>query len=188
MVRRRQVLALGGVGIALLYPHASATACSISPQNRTPFNDRRSRGSIADFVQLLNEAATLPEEEAIRRRDEMGVVLEDAWVEERVGERDRSHAGRDYLFVREFRMAGGQLDTRPIEIEEINLIRRLGNRATYQFTMKRYSFHPADPEGCNGLFTHDAFYGYERLSCLATTYANRLQAVRRFPEWYLEGE
>jgi len=186
MVRRRQVLALGGVGMALLYPNASATACSISPQNRTPFNDRRSRGAITDFVTLLNEAATLPEDEAIRRQDAMSVVLEDAWVEERVGDRERSHVGRDYLFVKEFRMAGGRLDTRPIEIEEINLIRRLGNRATYQFTMKRYSFHPADPEGCNGLFTHEAFYGYDRLSCLATTYANRLQAVRRFPEWYLD--
>jgi hypothetical protein len=36
------------------------------------------------------------------------------------------------------------------------------------------------------MFVHDEYYGYDRISCLATLTANRLATVRRFPEWYLE--
>ena len=186
MIGRRRFLGVVGVGASMIWAAEEAAACSIVATNVTPFSDRRSRAAIAEFVALLNEAATLPNEELMRRQDEMSVVIEDEWVDERVGDREPGHGGRDYLFVKEFRVSGGRLDPRPIEIEDINLIRRLGNKATYQFTLKRYSYHPADYEGCNGLFTHDAYYGYDRLSCLATTYANRLQTVRRFPEWYLD--
>lgn len=185
MIGRRQLLSMVGVGVGMLWTSRDAAACSIVPTSRTPFHDRRSRASIGKFVALLNEAATLSDEELMRRQDEMSVVLEDDWVDEQVGDRQTGAIGRDYLFVKQFRVSGGILDPRPIEVEDVNLIRRLGNRATYQFTLKRYSYHPADLEGCNGLFTHDAYYGYDRLSCLATTSANRLQTVRRFPEWYL---
>ena len=132
MIDRRHVLGLTAAGVVLLWSAEDAAACTIAVQDRTTFSDRRSRAAIAEFVALLNEAPTLSEGELIRRLDEMSVVLEDDWVDERVGDRAPGHVGRDYLFVKEFRLSGGKLDSRPIEVEETNLLRRLGNRATYQ--------------------------------------------------------
>ncbi len=156
--------------------------------NRTPFSDRKCRRAIAEFVSLLNDAPSLTLEDVSQRLDDMGVSIEEDWVDEALDERRLSLTNGDqqYAFAREFRMSYGMLDPRPIELEDINLIRRVGNRATYQFTLRRYSYHAADLEGCNGLFAHDEYYGHERSSCLATLYANRLNTVRRFPEWYLE--
>lgn len=156
MIGRRQFFGAAGVGVGLLWSARDAAACSIVAASRTPFSDRRSRQAITEFITLLNGAPTLSDDELIRRQDEMSIALEDEWVEERVGGRQPGHIGRNYLFVKEFRRSGGRLDPRPIQIDDINLIRRLGNRATYQFTLKRYSYHPADPEGCNGMFTHEA--------------------------------
>ena len=183
---RRHFLGLSAMAAGMLWPAGDASACSIVATNRTPFSDRTSRAAIASWVQFLNEAGTLPDDDLIRRHGDLSVVLEDEWVDEVVGDREPGHIGRDYLFVKEFRLSGGRLDPRPIELEETNLLRRLGNRATYQFTLKRYSYHPADFEGCNGMFTHDEYYGFDRISCLATLTANHLRTVRRFPEWYLE--
>jgi hypothetical protein len=186
MIGRRQFFGLTAAGVAAMLPGTEAAACSLVATNRTPFNERANRRAIAHFVRLLNVAPGLPEEEVVRQSDDLAFSIEDEWVDETLGERSASDVERQSTFLREYRFAGGRLDPKPIELESTNLIRRLGNRATYQFTLKRYSYHPADPEGCNGMFVHDAHYGYDRISCLAALSANRLRHVRRFHEWYLE--
>ncbi|UIJ44784.1 hypothetical protein LZK98_17260 [Sphingomonas cannabina] len=187
MIRRRQFFGLTATGLGMLWSGSEAAACTLVAVNRAPFRDRMCRRALAEFVALLNDAPSLPVEDVLRRKDEIGVWIEEGWVDDRLGEeRSNKDADRQYTFVREFRLSAGILDPRPIEIDGINLVRRLGNRATYQFTLKRYAYHPADPEGCNGLFVHDEYYGDDRLSCLATFSANHLKTVRRFPEWYLE--
>jgi hypothetical protein len=183
---RRQFFGVAAAGLGALWWGSEAAACSLTGTNRTPFDDRKSRAAIAGFVKLLNEAPSMPQREVTRLQEDLGFVIESEWVDEELGDRSPTDVERQTTFVREFRTSEGKLDPRPITIDGINLIRRLGNQATYQFTLKRYSYHPADPEGCNGMFVHDEYYGYNRTSCLATLLANRLQTVRRFPEWYLE--
>jgi len=187
MIERRRFVGLAFAGLGMCWSASEARACSIAAVNRTPFSDRRCRQAIAEFVTLLNEAPSLSWDDASRRLDEMGVEIEEDWARELTWDRSMTNVDRQYAFVQEYRKSGGILDPKPVEIDELNLIRRLGNRATYQFSLKRYSYHPADPEGCNGLFVHDEYYGYDRLACLATFSANRLNGVRRFPEWYLDG-
>lgn len=185
MIGRREVLAAGAIGVALAFP-APANACSISVDRRERFSDRACRQAIEAWVDLLNQAPQMTLDQVSEAVDEMSVSLDSDMVWDALGERTATETGRDYLFYKEFRLSGGRLDTRPIRIDEVNLIRRLRNRATYQFTLERYSFHPADPEGCNGMFTHGEFWGEERDSYLATFWNNRLQSVKPFPEWYLE--
>ena len=185
MIRRRQLFGLTAAGASSLWLGSRAEACSISPSNRTPFSDRNCRRALAEFVRFLNEAPSLTDDALAARADELSVSLEWEWVAETLGDRSQA-ADSEYTFLREFRLSGGRLDPEPIKLVAINLIRRLGNKSTYQFTLERFSYYPADPEGCNGLFTHDEYYGVDRTAYLATFSANYLKTIRRFPEWYLE--
>ena len=185
MIGRREVLACGAAGVALaLAP--SAEACSLVANPRRRFSDRACRAALQAWVDLLNRAPQMSIEQIEEVDDELSVEIDDELVDDVVSEEINSADERRQAFYKEFRLSGGRLDTRPIRIDEINLIRQLRSLATYQFTLERYSYHPADPEGCDGLFTHDEYWGLDRVSYLATFTNNRMQSVRRFPEWYLE--
>ena len=185
MIGRREVLAAGAAGVALLAAPA-AEACSIVAQRFVRFSDRASRQALQEWVELLYVGPSMSAEAIADRVDDLNISIDEDMVWNVLGERTNTDTDRGYTFYKEFRLSGGRLDTRPIRIAETNLIRQLRNQATYQFTLERYSYHPADPEGCNGMFTHDEYWGVDRVSYLATLLNNRLRSVRPFPEWYLE--
>lgn len=190
-IGRRELLAAGaaavGVGLA-----GRAEACSIVADQRVPFDDAACRAALREFVRLLNEGPSLSREQIGERSDEMNLSIDDDMVDyalHGLTEQQRNQETQSqYAFFERFRLSAGVADPRPIELQEVNRIRRLRNRASYQFTLRRYSYHPADWEGCNGLFTHDEYYGYDRTAYLATFWNNRLRSVKLFPEWYLEEE
>lgn len=185
MIGRRELLAAGAVGAALLAAPA-AQACTLTGEVRRKFSDRACRAALEEWVELLNQGPQMSADAIAERVDDLNITIDDDMVGEALAETANTETGRDTRFYKEFRLSGGRLDTRPIRIDGINLIRQLKSRATYQFTLERYSYHPADPEGCNGLFTHDEYWGVERDSYLATFWNNRLRTIRPFPEWYLE--
>ena len=188
VVGRRALMlgALAGMGAIASGP---ADACSIVPDPNVPFRDEACRAALQAWVDLLNAGPDMPLERLNHLVDEMSVAItDDDMITFAVGERNgtATETERNYLFYKNFRVSGGRSDPRPIRIAQVHLIRRLRNRATYQFTLERYSYHPADHEGCNGLFVHDEYYGIDRTSYLATFWLNRLRTVKPFPEWYLE--
>ena len=185
MIGRRELLAAGAAGLVLALP-ARADACSIVANPPERFSDRSCRRALRLWVELLNRAPSMSAEALSGEVEEISVSIDEEMIDSVASERINSTDERRYAFYRDFRMSGGKLDTRPIRIDEVNLIRQLGGRATYQFTLERFSYHPADPEGCNGLFTHDEYWGVDRVSYLATFWNNRLESVKPFPEWYLE--
>jgi len=103
-----------------------------------------------------------------------------------LGDRVPPSPNHPVQFYKEFRLSAGRPDPRPIRISELNLLRRVGTRAVYQFTLDRYSYHSADDDGCNGMFTHDEFYGVDRVAYLATFSNNQLQQIKLFQDWPLE--
>ena len=181
---RRELIAAGVVGLGLVAA-APVEACSLTAVRRRPYSDSECRRELQRFVNLLNAAPILSPEALSERAQELSVTLDETMVENAVGDEGSWDEQRD-RFYREFKISDGKPDPRPIRLREANLIRRLGNRAAYQFTLERYSYHAADEEGCNGMFTHDEYYGVDRTSYLATFVANGLEAVKDFPEWPLE--
>jgi hypothetical protein len=181
---RRELMGAAAIGLGLA-AFSPAAACSLTATRLAPFRDDQCRRGLQAFVDLLNAGPGLSAEALSDRASELGVSLDQAMVETLVGNQGTFYDQRD-RFYREFRLSDGKLDPRPIRLSEANLIRRYRNRATYQFTLERYSYHAADPEGCNGMFVHDEFYGVDRISYLATFSANILATVKLFPEWPLE--
>ncbi|HYE29666.1 MAG TPA: hypothetical protein VEA61_15720 [Allosphingosinicella sp.] len=184
---RREMLASGVLAAALLAAPA-AEACSLTGERRVRFSDADCRESLERWVALLNDGPRLTLEAIEERAAEVlrNVEIEDEMIEAAVGERTGDMTDRTHLFYKQFLVSDDRLDARPVRIHDVNLFRRLRNRASYQFTLERYSYHAADPEGCNGLFTHDEYWGVERTSYVGAFHNNRLQSVRLFPEWYLE--
>ena len=183
MIARREVIAAGALGLTLAFA-PPADACSLTATRRVRFDDRACRRALQAWVDLLNRGPQMTLDEIETAADAMSVSLDDEMLD--FVERAEAETERVYRFYKEFRLAGGRLDPRPIGIDEMNLIRQLRNRAAFQFTLERYSYHPADPEGCNGMFTHDEYWGVDRVSYLAAFLNNRLQSVKLFPEWPLE--
>src|SRR3546814_1010192 len=94
----------------------------------------------------MNEAPSLPPGAVSDWVDSRAIEVEVEYpVSENVG-----GALYNYLFFREYRISGGKLDPDPIRLKEINLIRNVKNHASFQFTLTRNQFSPADDEGCNG--------------------------------------
>lgn len=192
MIARRELLAAGTAGAAL-FAAAPAHACSVAATRREPFSDRECLQSLRQWVNLLNAAPSMAENQLRGQVDDLSVsVNDDHLLFGVLAERVRDPDLRSYGFYREFRLSGGRLDPRPIRLAETNRIRRVGTRATYQFTLERYRYRPdvteeeAAGDSCgNGAVP--AHYETERTSYLATFWNNRLQAVKQFPEWYLEG-
>ncbi len=185
MIGRRELIA-GGVAVVGGLVSSSAQACSLTYYPRTPFNDQVCRASLVAWVALLNEETGSPSESLISKIDDLDVEVGDNILEEILSEAELADADRGYTLYTRFRVSDGKLDRAPIKLKEVNRIRKLRNRASYQFTLVRQSYHAADEEGCNGLFTHDELWSADQTSYLATFWNNRLQAVKLFPEWYLE--
>lgn len=182
-VGRREILAGGIIGIgALLAPPAEA--CSLTGVRRVRFDDDACRQALRDWVELLNSAPKMSVEAVEAKAEALNVTLDDDLLDDHAG--DGGVLDRSVAFYRRFRMSDERLDPRPIRISEIQLLRQLKNRAAYQFALERYSYHAADEEGCNGMFTHGEYFGIERSAYLATFRNNRFDSIRTFPEWPLE--
>ncbi len=177
-IERRTFIA-AGLGIAGTLLGSGAKACSIPASVKSrPFSDAACRRQIRELVALLNEAPS------------MHPSAVEAWLEHRSIEfgDDLLWTGSEQLdaatFVRTFKLSDGKVDGKPIRLADVSLIRERGNRASYAFTLRRYSYHAADPEGCNGLFVHDEYWGEEEAAYIAAFENNRMGTLRGFPEWF----
>jgi hypothetical protein len=180
MIERRQFITLAAGAAALGAAAAPAKACSIVGTRISRFSDEKSRRALADFVRLLNDGPGLSEEALAERTRTIRPSIGDDLV---VG-LDAPATIRD--FVRAYRLSNGRLDPEPIRLVGATLIRQVGNKAAYQFTLRRFSYHEADEEGCNGMFVHPAYYGEVDHSLIAAMENNQLRSVRAFPEWHIE--
>lgn len=126
------------------------------------------------------------------RASAMSEAAINAWLDERGLDFDEAllWSGTEQLsptaFVRTFKVSGGKVDTKPIGLSDVALIQQRKNRAAYAFTLQRYSYTPADPEGCNGMFTHDEFWGYGSSGYIASFENNKMKTFRGFPEWFAD--
>lgn len=116
----------------------------------------------------------------------------EAWTEEKnidfsdeLLEADAERIGPADL-IGTFKISGGKLDIKPIRLLDLEIVQQRANQASYAFTLKRYSYTPADPEGCNGMFTHDEFWQFESAGYIASFKNNRMRTFRPFPEWFAE--
>lgn len=177
MLDRRDILAAGLVGIGVSVA-SGASACSLTARKNVRFSDALCQRQIEQFVDLLNRASEMAEEDVQKAVEELSVSLEPdlLWQGDKTID--------DVTFFRTYRVSSGKLDTKPIDLREVTLIRQRGQSASYAFTLRRYSYHPADDEGCNGLFTHDEYWGNEDTGYIAVFNDNRLLSVREFIEWF----
>lgn len=182
MIVRREVLA-GGVLAAAFLVAPAAEACSLTGTRRVRFDDDACRQALHDWVDLLNSGPKMSDAALEVKVEALNVTLDDEMVDDHVGD---DHPDRRVAFYKQFRLSDERLDPRPIRISEIHLLRQLKNQAAYQFALDRYSYHAADEEGCNGLFTHGEYFGIERSAYLATFRNNEFDSLRTFPEWPLE--
>jgi hypothetical protein len=185
MIDRRALLAAAAAGMSALAA-GGAEACSLTATRNRPFDDRACRRRIRDWAALLDRGAGMSDSAIDAAAEAIGGSVDHDIVLAVLGDRVPPSPERPVQFYKEFRLAGGRPDPRPIRLSELNLLRRVGSRAVYQFTLDRYSYHPADQEGCNGMFTHDEFYGVDRTAYLATFQNNQLQAIKWFEDWPLE--
>jgi hypothetical protein len=186
MIGRRALLAGAAAGISAL-AGGSAEACSvIATRSSRPFDDRICRRRIRDWVALLERGPAMSDAAIEAAAEALGVAVHRDIAGAALGDRARPPSGGPVQFYKAFRLSAGRPDPRPIRISELNLLRRVQNRAAYQFTLDRYSYHPADDEGCNGLFTHAEYYGLDRTAYLATFANNRFQEIKWFQDWPLE--
>jgi hypothetical protein len=184
-IGRRAVLVGGALGLGALAA-TSAEACSLVPVRNLPFQDEACRRRIRDWVALLERGPAMTDAAIEAAAEALHGWVDHDIVSVVLGDRVPPSPNWPVQFYKEFRLSAGRPDPRPIRISELNLLRRVGSRGVYQFTLDRYSYHPADHEGCNGLLTHDEYYGVDRTAYLATFYNNQLQAIKWFTDWPLE--
>ena len=179
---RRTILLAGAALVAGSAGAGPVSACSLAgtPRSR-PFRREACERELRELVRILNEAPSMSAEAV------------EAWYEQREFEVDDDllWTGADGnmevpAFLRTYRLSGGKLDSKPIRLAELELVRQRGSRAAFAFALKRYSYHPADPEGCNGMFIHDEYWGEEQTGYIATFVNNRLERLREFPEWFAD--
>lgn len=180
MIARRELLGIGAAGATLLASSATQACTIIPPAKAKPFRRAECEQQIHDLVAFMNKAPGLPPDAVSDWVDARAIEVEFEYpVSENVG-----GVLYNYLFFREYGMSGGKLDPDPIRIKEISLIRNVGNRASFQFTLTRNQFFPADEEGCNGLFTHGEYFQKTDTAFIARFFNNRLKSFRDFPEWF----
>ena len=180
MIRRRELF-IAGMATSLVAISGTADACSIFGRPRVePIDERECRAELQRLVDFLNQAHDLPVGEVEEWLEESGVSI-----------RDYLRMSSDYpneqevaQWAKTYRVSDGTVDPKPVELFETNLIRNVDHNTAMQFTLRSYRFNAADPEGCNGLLTHDAYFGYEQDAYIGTFYNNRLRYVRRFDEWF----
>lgn len=181
MIGRRGLLGFGAVGAALVASSATQ-ACTIVPLPKAkPFGRSECEQQINDLVDFMNEAPNLAAEAVSDWVDRRGINVDFEYpLSENVG-----GPAYNYLFFREYRISEGKIDPDPIKLKEINLIRHVGNQSAFQFTLVRNQFFSADPEGCNGLFIHDEYFGKTETAFIARFLNNKLNSFRDFPEWFV---
>lgn len=181
---RRELFAAGMLGLGLAVS-APAQACSLAPKPRAePFSERRCRQELEELVAFLNRAHAMSMRDIALWVEPRGISIDAdlAWFDD--GGTSQDH---QYKWFQQYRINGGKVDSRPVRILDMNLIRSLGRQTAYQFTLRSFAFHPEDIEGCNGLFgMHGEYVGNEDRAYIAAFYNNRLRRVRAFPEWFLE--
>jgi hypothetical protein len=186
MIDRRALLIGAAAGMSALAA-GEAEACSITLTiHNPPFDDRTCRQRIREWVALLERGPAMTDAAIEAAAEALKGWVDDDIVREVLGERLPPSPNRPVQFYKEFRLSAGRPDPRPIRISELRLLRRVAIRAVYQFTLDRYSYHPADDEGCNGMFVHGEYYGVDRVAYLATFRNNDLDQIKRFPDWPLE--
>jgi hypothetical protein len=177
-IGRRALLA---TALAATLVTGKARACEITATRRAPYREDECVRAIEELVRMLNEAPSMPE------------AAVEAWYADRqfsVDDQllvDADSDNEPVQFLRTYRLSDGKLDSRPIRLAELERVRQRGNRAAFGFTLKRYSYHAADPEGCNGMFVHDEYWGEEQTGFIAAFENNRMTSLRRFPEWFADG-
>ena len=179
---RRTILLGGAALVAAAAGPGPAGACSLAGAPRPrPFRREACERELRELVRILNEAPSMSAEAV------------EAWYEEREFEVDDellwAGSGGNMevpAFLRTYRLSEGKLDSKPIRLAELELVRRRGGHAAFAFTLQRYSYHAADPEGCNGMFVHDEYWGDEQTGYIATFVNNRLDRLREFPEWFAD--
>jgi len=177
-VKRRTIFAAGIAALGVTMS-GQAISCSITA-SREPsrFSDRACQRVIREFVRMLNEAPS------------MDINAVETWLEQNSISLDSdllwsgSQQTDAATFLRTYRVSDGKLDPKPIRLTEIELVRQRANLASYAFTLRRYSHHAADPEGCNGLFVHDEYWGEEEAAYIAAFKNNQITNLREFPEWF----
>ncbi|MBE1525617.1 hypothetical protein GGC65_000073 [Sphingopyxis sp. OAS728] len=180
VIGRRELLWMGAAGATLFASPATQACTIIPPEKAKPFRRGECERQIHDLIAFMNEAPSLSSDAVSEWVDARDVDVEFEYpVSENVG-----GGLYNYLFFREYRISGGKLDPDPIKIKEINLIRNVKNHASFQFTLTRNQFFPADDEGCNGLFTHGEYFKKTDTAFIARFFNNRLKSFRDFPEWF----
>jgi hypothetical protein len=178
---RRTILLAGAALLAATAGAGRAQACSLTGTRSRPFRRSACEEELAELVRILNAAPSMSEAAVEAWYEERQFEVDDDLLEEQEGNIVDVPG-----FLRSYRLADGKLDSKPIRLVEVELVRQRGNRAAFAFTLKRHSYHAADPEGCNGLFTHGEYWGEERAGYIATFLNNRLTQLRAFPEWFAD--
>ncbi|MEA3039582.1 MAG: hypothetical protein QOE79_2095 [Sphingomonadales bacterium] len=174
--------ALLTAAVAATFAPGRAGACELTGTRR-PLHWREEEcvAAIEDLVRMLNEAPSMPKDAVEAWYADRGFSVDDELLF------DGSERGEPVQFLRTYRLSDGKLDSRPIGLAELKRIRRRGKRTAFAFTLKRYSYHAADPEGCNGMFVHDQYWGEEQAGFIAAFEYNRMTSLRLFPEWFADG-
>jgi len=181
MYGRRTVL-MAGFATAGAALDANANACTILPRLKNyKFSDEACRRKIDQFVDLLNRAPAMTANAIESMCSEQGIkVSNDLFWSEDMKRTDLT------TFLQTYSFSGGQRDRKPVRLLDPTLIRQRGDYSSYAFTLRRHRYREADPEDCNGLFAHDAFWGDEDVGYIALLHYDREIAVRAFPEWLAE--
>jgi hypothetical protein len=178
-IGRRALLA---AALAATLAPRRAGACELTGTRRPrPYREEECVRAIEDLVRILNEAPSMPEEAVEAWYADRGFSVDDELLF------DGSERPEASQFLRTYRLSDGKLDSKPIRLAELELVRRRGNRAAFAFALKRWSYHAADPEGCNGLFVHDEYWGPEQAGFIAAFENNAMRSLRLFPEWFADG-
>ncbi|HEX8389640.1 MAG TPA: hypothetical protein VF636_11515 [Sphingomonas sp.] len=162
---------------------AGAEACSLTPRLKPrPHSDVACRKSLDDLIAVIRSAPSISDAELTRRTAELAISFDSSVSDPILDYPNRSPIELTEL-LRGWSASAGKADRKPIRLAEVNPLKENDGVALYQFTLLRDQYHPADEEGCNGLFTHEEFFGPERRSYLGTFINNRLRNVTAFDEW-----
>ncbi len=181
MIGRRALLGASVMGASFVAASAVEACSIVATQKAYTFDGSTCKRQIYDLVAFLNHAPSLSREEVEKWVNERDIsVYYEYPLSQNVG-----GVLYNYLFFQEYRISGGKPDPKPMRVSDVNLIRQMKNQAAYQFTLDRTQFFPADEEGCNGLFTHDEYFGATKTAFIAKFLNNKLTDFRDFPEWFV---
>ena len=177
----RRAILVAGLTLATAAAETPASACTLIPRVRPKrFDDVACRLQINELVELLDRAHSVDEAAIDVWLKNRGVAIDDALIDSEMGYRNAAE------FVKNYKMSGGKLDTKPIQVIDITLVKKRQNQAAYAFVLRRYAYNPADLEGCNGLLTHGEYWAYRDAGYIAAFTNNEMETFRAFPEWFAD--